>query len=70
MYYSKKLTNCYGNMKKTWGVINDLLNKNRKNDMNHGEFKLNHTTFTDPNIISEKFNQYFINVGEKLANQF
>ena len=55
--------------KKTWKIMKDIINKN-KNKLVHSKFKLSDGTYTsDGAIVSNKFNDFFINVGPNLANK-
>ena len=47
-------------IKKTWSFINNSLNRNKKKN-NSTEFNENH--------IAEEYNNYFINIGNKLAEK-
>ena len=54
-------------MKKSWGIIKDIINKN-KDPVRQTKFKLsNGSTTTDKMSISEHFNDFFINIGPNLA---
>ena len=54
-------------MKKTWSVINEVVNKDnsRKNFPEH--FKINGLHVSNKQVIANKFNEYFIEIGPKLA---
>ena len=56
-------------MKKTWGILKDIINKNKTNKV-QSQFKLNDGSITfNKLIISEKFNHFFINIGPTLADK-
>ena len=56
------------NMKKTWRIINETLGKtNQKNNLPMC-IEHNNTLITDPNRISNPFNDYFANIGSDLAS--
>ena len=65
-YYQKCLMKCSNNLKKTWSIIKDVLNKNRSSKINE-TFKYNNQTTSDKNVIANKFNDYFVNIGSTLA---
>ena len=44
-----------------------MLNKNKRNTAPTSEFKLGNNLITIANLISENFNEYFVNIGKKLA---
>ena len=55
-------------MKKTWRIINETLGKtNQKNNLPMF-IEHNNTLITDPNRISNTFNDYFANIGSDLAS--
>ena len=51
-----------------WSIIKDVSNRKRKHGVN-SEFKLNDgCTTDDKNLISNRFNEFFVNIGPNLAN--
>ena len=68
LYYNSLLTSHKGNMKKTWEVIKSLINK-RKSKNSYNKFNINGTMIDDPNIIADKFNDFFTNIGPSLASR-
>ena len=63
-FYSKKITNCNGDMKKTWRLINDIRGKHKKDIkplFNSGNSKI-----TDRKQIANKFNEYYASLAEKM----
>ena len=65
-HYQIQLVKCKDNLKKTWSIIKDVINKS-KCMKNNDTFKYNNSTTTDKSLIANKFNDYFINIGNKLA---
>ena len=54
-------------MKKSWGVIKSIINKNQKTHI-QGRFKIGKNLITSHNeLISNKFYDFFINIGPTLA---
>ena len=54
-------------IKKSWGVIKSIINKNQKPHI-QGRFKIGENLITiDNELISNKFNDFFINIGPSLA---
>jgi hypothetical protein len=53
------------NMKKLWIIIKDIINKKSANSPK--KFKIGEEVITDKKVISNKFNDYFINIGHDLA---
>ena len=65
-YYQGKFIQCSGDSKKTWRNINNLTNKkSKKNDIS--EINVNNEIITRPSEIACRFNNYFSNVAETLA---
>ena len=63
-FYSNKFSDCNGDMKKTWGTINEIIKKRKLNKKN--------SLLEDDNIINEssipnKFCNYFTSIAEQLV---
>jgi Txe/YoeB family toxin of Txe-Axe toxin-antitoxin module len=56
------------NMKKTWGVMKDVINKNNK-PTNCTVFKQNDKLINDKDDICNSFNNFFINIGNTLEKK-
>ena len=54
------------NLKKSWQVIKAVINKRKYTPVNT-KFKVNGATTNDGNVIANKFNSFFVNVGTVLA---
>ena len=54
------------NLKKSWQVIKTVINKRKYTPVNT-KFKVNGATTNDGNVIANKFNSFFVNVGTVLA---
>ena len=65
-HYQHCFTRCANNLKKTWSIIKEVLNKNKSSKIND-TFKYNNQTTSDKNVIANKFNEYFVNIGSTLA---
>ena len=66
-FYNDLLINNKHNMRKSWSIIKTVIGKYKQSNCQK-RFKLNDDSITDDkNIISEKFNDFFINVGPNLA---
>ena len=68
-HYIEKFEQTQGNVKKTWSLINEVMNKNKSNKNFPNTFTYNENEITDPYEIANKFNEYFANVGPKLAGK-
>jgi len=54
-------------MRNTWKVLKNILNKNKTSNYTT-KFHDNNKVYTDPNDISNGFNNYFVNIGPNLAS--
>ena len=68
MYYVKTFDRYKNDIKKTWSVINEGLNRNSKG-LSQNVFVVENRTITDPDEIANYFNNYFINIGYLLSEQ-
>ena len=68
-HYASLLESYKSNMKKTWGILKEIINKNKVRKIQE-QFKLSDGSVTfNKLIISEKFNDFFINIGPTLAKK-
>ena len=67
VYYFNSFKTFKTNIKKAWKTINDTLGRNKKES--HLPISVFHENrhITDPNIIANMYNDYFINIGKNLA---
>ena len=66
-YYHDLLVKYSNDMKKSWGIIKNIINKNQKRQT-QSRFKIGDNLITsDKNIICNKFNDFFVNIGPMLA---
>ena len=66
-FYAELLNNCQDNIKKSWQIIKGIVNRNKSNQL-QTKFQLDNGSFTtDGYVISNKFNDFFINIGPNLA---
>lgn len=67
-YFCEKIEDCTHSkdVKKSWSLINTILGRKRKST-NVKELLINNTTISDDEAIAESFNDYFTNIGMKLA---
>ena len=66
-YYSSKFNEFSSNMRKTWSTINQLINKNRKAHSIPNIFTDGNRSYESFQDISEGFNNFFVDVGPRLA---
>ena len=69
MLYYKRTFNLYQNdVKKNWALIKETLQQKKKQEL-PTEFIWNDRIITDLDEIANKFNTYFINIGQSLSEQ-
>ena len=67
-YFFLKFEQSKNNMKQTWNTINNILGRGKKQSA-YNKFKdENGNVFINPEDISNQFNDFFVNVGPKLAS--
>ena len=67
-YYTHIFNRHKNDIKKTWSLINETLNRNLRKQSTH-EFLINDEMISDPIIIANKCNQYFAHIGSTLADK-
>ncbi len=67
-YYYNKFKNTQNNIKETWKTINSIIGRKNKTKQQKS-FKADNEEVTDPNVISNAFNNFFVNIGPKLASE-
>ena len=65
-YYKNKISNCSGDPKKTWEVINQLRGKSKKSVKPN--FMIDGVVVVQRRVIANKFNEYFASIASKLNN--
>ena len=68
-HYQEALQLSKNNLKKSWQLIKEVINKKKKQSVNPTHFTINGNTIDDPSLISDHFNQYFTNIGPVLDNK-
>ena len=67
MYYQDLLVKYKENLKKSWSIIKGIIKKNKRRE-SQTKFKHNDGTITEnEQVISDRFNDLFLNVGPTLA---
>ena len=70
IYYSKKLLKCTGDIKKTWNVMKDIIGKAKLKSTNFPcKLTINKVDVYNKREIADAFNDFFTNIGQKLASQ-
>ena len=60
-HYMELLNLHKSDLKKTWNVIKDVINKSKKRKSNKVTFTINNKPVEDEGIISDSFNEFFTN---------
>ena len=68
-YYSTKLEQAKDNLKETWKIIKGVINKNQTSVTLPDSFKYKNEIITNPLDISNKFNDFFVNIGPTLDSK-
>ena len=66
-YYDKELLIHKNNLRKSWEIIKDVINKNKKIDL-PDMFNIDDDMVTDKLEIALNFNNFFVNIGKTLSS--
>ena len=66
-HYDKLLKENSCNLKKSWRILKEVINK-RKHSSSCSRFTVNNRVTTDKSVIADGFNSFFVNIGPNLAN--
>ena len=66
-FFNDKLQQCSSDVGKTWNVINSILNRNKDKNSNN-EFLIDDELIDNPKIIAERFNDYFVDIGNRISS--
>ena len=67
-YYNNLITDNRNNMRKIWSVIKDVINKKRSTNVPN-QFRCGEVLISDKSVIANKFNSYFVNIGNDLSKK-
>lgn len=67
LYYEKKLIDSKSNIKNTWKILNEIINKKNRKSKLPSTFKINNQETSNPTEIANKFCSYFSSIGPELA---
>ena len=67
-YYRNKIEEAKSNIKSTWRLLNEILNKKSPKQNLPSVFKSGNQEFFDPAQIAEQLCKYFTNIGLSLAS--
>ena len=66
-YYKQKFSQCEGNSKYTWKILNKMMGKNSNSQSK--VMKVNNIVTDDANLIANTFNEYYANIARSITNQ-
>ena len=66
-YFTKKLAECNGELKKTWQTLKQAMNRKIKSN-SIDKLNVNGEEINDKMKIAESYNEYFTDIGKKLAS--
>ena len=66
-YYDSKFENARNDLKTTWKLLNEVINKRKSKLSLPTSYKSEGRTLTDPMEIADRFCKYFTNIGPNLA---
>ena len=66
-YYDELLSPNNSNIKKTWGTLNVIIKKKFESAVPLFEFNLDNKIYKEKKAVANGFNNFFVNVGPKLA---
>ena len=69
MYYESQFEKHKNDTRKTWGLINTILNKKKTVKELPEFFKIRNRQITNKQEIAQEFNHFFANIGEELADK-
>ena len=67
-YYDTKLESAKNDLRTTWKLLNEVINKSKSKSLLPSSFAFEGKTITDPVEIADKFCKYFTNIGPNLAS--
>ena len=67
MYYDKKLTEYKTNIKETWKILNNIINRKSRRSLLSTNFNMNGREISNPLDIANDFWEYCSNIGPSLA---
>ena len=66
--YNYKFKSAKASIKATWKTLKELLNKSKPQLNYPNSFTHNNSDITNPEMIANTFNDYFVNIGTNLAS--
>ena len=70
MYYNKLLKSNQNSSRQLWSTFGKILNNNKQNKRKIGSLNVNGDKISDPQTITDSFNNFFSKIGDNLAAKF
>ena len=70
LYYRKLISSHTNSSSNLWKTFGKILNKKKVKNRNISSLSIDNNNITDPQEITESFNKFFCEIGEKLASSF
>ena len=67
-YYDSKLEDAKNDLRTTWKLLNEVINKRKINPSPPSSFKSDGKVITEPKEIADRFCKYFTSIGPNLAS--
>ena len=68
-HYSNLLTQHKNNLKESWNIMKEIISKKKAKYGLPTKISINGVSISEPKLIAENFNDYFSNIGKKLASK-
>jgi hypothetical protein len=65
-YYQGKIEEYKSNLRKSWKIINEVINRKKRNYVKNDYININGLRTSDPKLIADHFNRFFTNIGPNL----
>ena len=69
LYHENQLELNKHDLRKSWKIMKEIIGKQSDYDINNFECLIDGSLSKDPELISEAFNNYFTEIGPKLASK-
>ena len=70
LYYKKIISNHKNSTTQLWKTIGKIFNQNKVKHKCISSLLINDNKVIEPQVIADSFNNFFCNIGERLANNF
>ena len=69
LFYEKELLMAQSNLKKTWSILKNAINKPSTKSSNIESLNIDGATVNDPNVLANELNIFFSSVASKIADK-